>query len=355
VIFLLSSLYEGNYKKLAIIPLLIVIPLLFLVFFSPGLKLGLELTGGNSIIIKSSTEINQSTLESVIRSNFQLTDLKVSTTSSPSGFGAVIQYTDEPKVTQAEDLINKAIDAINAEKETDAINFSNQAAALLGKTVSEENSKKALDDAQIALSAYKQEFSAKIKEMIISKVGLSGNVDFQSKEISSTLGKASLESALIIFIISGILIIIAIFISFKEFIPSLAVMEAMIFDILAGAAAMAVFNIPISIASISTLLMLVGYSIDTDIMLTSRILNGKEGTPRSRAGGAIKTGIVMTSTIIAALIVMLVFSYYYQIELVFQIALVLFFGLIGDLIATWLLNAPVLLTFVESEKHKKRF
>jgi preprotein translocase subunit SecF len=49
---------------------------------------------------------------------------------------------------------------------------------------------------------------------------------------------------------------------------------------------------------------------------------------------------------------MLVVSYFYQIEVIYQIAAVLFFGLVGDLISTWLMNAPVLLWYIESKGGK---
>jgi preprotein translocase subunit SecF len=90
-------------------------------------------------------------------------------------------------------------------------------------------------------------------------------------------------------------------------------------------------------------------------MLTSRMLKGKDGTPGERATASMKTGLTMTGTTLGALIAMLVVSYFYQIEVIYQISAILFFGLIGDMISTWLMNAPILLWFVEkkSKEHKK--
>ena len=66
-----------------------------------------------------------------------------------------------------------------------------------------------------------------------------------------------------------------------------------------------------------------------------------------------KTGLTMTLTSMAALLVMILFSYFYQIEVIYQISTILFFGLIGDLIATWLMNAPILLWWIDKKGSKK--
>ena len=124
----------------------------------------------------------------------------------------------------------------------------------------------------------------------------------------------------------------------------------MIFDVVAGLAGMALLNIPLSLTTLPALLMLVGYSVDTDIMLTSRMLKERSGTPGERATTSMKTGLTMTGTTLAALVAMILISYFYQIEVIYHISAILFFGLIGDVIATWLMNAPILLWFVERKR-----
>jgi len=49
---------------------------------------------------------------------------------------------------------------------------------------------------------------------------------------------------------------------------------------------------------------------------------------------------------------MLIVSYFYQIEVIFQIAAILFFGLLADLISTWFMNAPLLLWHIENKGGK---
>jgi len=116
---------------------------------------------------------------------------------------------------------------------------------------------------------------------------------------------------------------------------------------------MAFFGIPVSLSSIASLLMLIGYSIDTDILLTTRVLKKKEGTARERATDSMLTGMTMTSTALAAAAVMLVISLFNQMTVIFDIAIILVGGLAGDIIGTWLWNAPILLWYAE-HKEKKR-
>ncbi len=71
---------------------------------------------------------------------------------------------------------------------------------------------------------------------------------------------------------------ITVFIIFRDFVPSLAVILAALSDIIIAIGGMSLFGIPLSVASVGAILMLIGYSVDTDILLTTRILKRKEGT-----------------------------------------------------------------------------
>jgi preprotein translocase subunit SecF len=145
-------------------------------------------------------------------------------------------------------------------------------------------------------------------------------------------------------------IILVVFIFFREFIPSVAIISAALIDVVFALGAMAVFGIPLSLSSIPSLLMILGYSIDTDIILTTRVLKRKEGSTADRTQSSMGTGLTMTFTAIAALGVMLVLAYFYQISVIFEISAVLLFGLFADIPATWLMNAPILLWYADSKE-----
>jgi preprotein translocase subunit SecF len=85
-------------------------------------------------------------------------------------------------------------------------------------------------------------------------------------------------------------------------------------------------------------------------MLTSRVLKDKTGVAGEKATRSLKTGLTMTGTTISALVVMIVISHFYQIEVMLQIGIVLLFGLLGDLVSTWITNVGLLIWFVEERK-----
>jgi len=345
----MENFFGENYKKYLIIPIVLAIIMLVLSFVYPGFSPGIDLTGGNLIIVRSQTELSEQEITNILNTEFDLVELKVSTIASPTGYGAWIEYSKDPIVAQAEDIINNAIKTIEVDETS--IAYSNEAIALLGKETQQfANAKLALLGAQDALAEYKEDFSTKLQTLLTEKLGLGQDVEFQKKEISQTLGQESQFAAAQIFIFGMVLIVIIIFLAFRQFVPSAAIILAMIFDILAGLTGMALLNIPLSLTTIPALLMLVGYSVDTDIMLTTRLLKDKTGNPRERAVSSMKTGLTMTGTTLAALSAMVIISYFNQIEVIYYIATILLFGLVGDVISTWLMNAPILLWFVERKK-----
>ena len=87
--------------------------------------------------------------------------------------------------------------------------------------------------------------------------------------------------------------------------------------------------------------MLIGYSVDTDILLTTRALRKKDSTLNLRIYGAFKTGIFMTLTALAA--VLPAFFIVTGLPDSFrQIFLILALGLFADIINTWLTNASII-------------
>jgi preprotein translocase subunit SecF len=87
--------------------------------------------------------------------------------------------------------------------------------------------------------------------------------------------------------------------------------------------------------------MLIGYSVDTDIMLTTRILKRKDGTLNKRIVGAFKTGLTMTLTSFCAMSVALIIVSSFSVTLT-QIFTILVMGLGFDLLNTWITNVSIL-------------
>jgi preprotein translocase subunit SecF len=187
--------------------------------------------------------------------------------------------------------------------------------------------------------------SEELKADIESVLGYSLTNDNSSIEFSEpSLGKNFFNQLMLALLIAFILMSMVIFIMFRTFIPSIAVIFAAFSDIIVPLAIVDFFGIKISAAGIAAFLMLIGYSVDTDILLTTRALDPKktrEGNLNQRIFGAFKTGTLMTST--ALLAVLPAFFIVTGLPDSFrQIFLILGLGLFADLIFTWMANAGII-------------
>jgi preprotein translocase subunit SecF len=162
--------------------------------------------------------------------------------------------------------------------------------------------------------------------------------DSSIETIGPSLGEAFWFQAQLGIIIAFILMGIIVFGIFRSLVPSVAVMAAAVSDIIVTLAMMQVFGIELSLASFAALLMLIGYSIDTDILLTTRVLK-TEGNLGDRIRSAFKTGITMTGTTLGVLVAILLTT---SSAVLFGIASVLAIGLAIDIINTWFQNATIL-------------
>lgn len=142
---------------------------------------------------------------------------------------------------------------------------------------------------------------------------------------------------------------LTVFIIFRDPVPSLAVILVAASDIIIAVGGMSLFGIPLSLASVGAILMLIGYSVDTDILLTTRVLKRRKGTINERALGAMKTGVTMSIAAIASMAALYLVTVFAMPEarVLSDIASVLIIGLLADIITTWLMNLGILRWYLE--------
>jgi len=128
---------------------------------------------------------------------------------------------------------------------------------------------------------------------------------------------------------------------FRTLIPSVAVVVSAFSDMVIPLALMNLFGIDLSLGTVAALLMIIGYSVDSDILLNNHILRRRGGFYES-SFRAMRTGVSMTITSIGAMTTMAVVSRLLGIPLLDDIALILVFGLTADLINTYMLNMSLL-------------
>jgi preprotein translocase subunit SecF len=156
--------------------------------------------------------------------------------------------------------------------------------------------------------------------------------------IGPALGEAFWAQAQLGIVVALVLMGILVFILFRQMVPSLAVMSCAVSDIIITLAMMQVLDIELSLAGFAAVLMLIGYSIDTDILLTTRIMKGT-GAMNDRHKSALFTGLTMSVTTLGALLALLVFG---LSPVISQIAMVLIIGLTVDIICTWMQNSVLI-------------
>jgi len=186
---------------------------------------------------------------------------------------------------------------------------------------------------------------AKIHELVptVSINDLQDNLS----TIGSSLSNDFFRTALIAILVAFAFMAFVVFISFRTFAPSMAVVLAAFSDIVCTLAIVNVLGIELSTAGVAAFLMLIGYSVDTDILLSTRVLKREDGTLNERIYGAMKTGMSMTITTLVAVTVGLFFATSDELRQIFTIVLI---GLTVDIINTWLQNVGILRWYMKRRK-----
>lgn len=180
-----------------------------------------------------------------------------------------------------------------------------------------------------------------------------GTATIQSyRSVGPLLSKQSLTQVYYALAFAFLFMSITVFIIFRNVVPSLAVILAALSDIIIAVGFMSLFGIPLSLASVGAILMLIGYSVDTDILLTTRILKNKRGTITERALDAMKTGFAMAAASIGSVVALYLVVIFLipSASILGEIAAVLIIGLVADVMATWLMNLGILRWYLEARK-----
>ena len=164
------------------------------------------------------------------------------------------------------------------------------------------------------------------------------------QEMGPGLGESFFKEMIGAIIFAFVLMAITVFIIFRKFIPSLAVILSALMDLVVTLAIISIFDIKLSTAGIAAFLMVIGYSVDTDVLLTTRLVKRKEGLLSERITGAFKTGVTMTITTLVALTVGFFITNSIVIKQMFGIILI---ALVIDLISTWAMNASMLTWYLK--------
>lgn len=171
---------------------------------------------------------------------------------------------------------------------------------------------------------------------------------YSVEQFGGSLGASFFRQTLWALVAAFVSMAIVVFITFRQVLPSFYVVLAVVCTMTMTLATTNLLGVRMSTAGIAAFLMLIGYSVDTDILLTSRVMRRNEGTVFDRVLSATKTGMTLTLTAFAATLV----SYFStDSDVIRQIMLILTIGLFYDMINTWLQNGALLRMYME-KKHR---
>ena len=159
--------------------------------------------------------------------------------------------------------------------------------------------------------------------------------------------------------ISFLLMAIVVFVIFRTPLVSGIVVLCAILDISIAAASMSITGVKLSLGTVAALLMLIGYSVDTNILLTKTALTPRQTlTVDETIVSAMTTGLMMTGTTIAAILALfiasnllyLVVPSFTRMDIIADISTVLLFGLFADIFNTWITNAQAIRWYMNRPK-----
>jgi len=330
--------YNKNYKKLLIIPaVLLALSLIYIgVFYiqtGDVINKDVSLTGGTSITIQSG--ISQQELSDFISKN--ITDFGIQAISDNAGNQIQLIITVGEEKTETLELILEDF---------------------IGEELTSENSSEETTSASLSEDFYKQLIIAVLLAFfwmaaVVFLIFSTGKkAKFWTIVLNIALGFFMGNFFLTINPVLSVIIFLAfatilIRMYIKNSVPAFAVMLSAFADIIMTLAIVDLVGMKISTAGIVAFLMLIGYSVDTDILLTTRLLKKTEGT-NAALFGAFKTGTTMTITSIIAVTAALIVVYPFT-SVLNQIFIILLIGLGLDLFNTWITNASIIKWYVETK------
>ena len=286
--------HDRNYKTLLIIPIILLLfSIVYMgVFYSKNhdfIKKDISLTGGTSVTLYEKVDIND--LESFLNNELIEVNIReISDLITREQIAVIIETTADGDTTKA--LLEKYV----------------------GHELNEENSSFEFSEPSFTKDFYKQLIFANL--------------------------------------LAFVLMSIVVFFLFRKLILSFTVIFCVLIDIIMTISFSNLIGLKISTGGIIAFLMLIGYSVDTDILLTNRIFKRHEGTLNEKIWGAFKTGITMTLAslfaVVASLLVVKSFS-----PILTQIFLIISIGLVFDIINTWITNVSIIKWYVLSKEKVK--
>ncbi|MGV8151152.1 MAG: hypothetical protein ACP5NV_05475 [Candidatus Woesearchaeota archaeon] len=330
-------IYDKHYKPLMILSILLLVFSVGVILYTVAttgdfVNKGLTLKGGLTLSVNTKESMNPEEIYSLLSNAYPKSDINVRSYGEFGAYGFVVEASDLNE-EQIVSLLKQKIPDLQKSDYSSEITSPSLGSAFFVQTL------KAMFVAFIFMSL-----------VIYLYFGHSLKLKWLTSVLSITAGIMMFYANSVILYIIPILILIGLVVLyFKDNIPSFGIILCAFSDVLFSLAIFNLFGLKLNTGGVAAFLMLVGYSIDTDILLSVRVLKRKEGTVFERIVDAMKTGITMS---LAALVAVLTAYFLTSSSVVKEIMFILAIGLIGDIIFTWIQNAGILRWHLEKKGTK---
>ncbi|KHO45482.1 MAG: preprotein translocase subunit SecF [archaeon GW2011_AR3] len=292
----IANWYFKYNKQLLVIPVLLLLLSIVQIGMQTAttgdfIQKGISLKGGITITVPSDMEIDLDSLQGKITSEFQNVDLSIRRLESANSLVGYVIDADLQETEEVDRLVNIV------------------------------------------------EMETRIKR-----------ANYGLETVQPSLGESFFKEAGRAILFAFLLMSIVVFIAFRTIIPSFAVIISVFADMVMTLAAVNLLEVKISTGGIAAFLMLIGYSVDTDILLSSRVLRNQETSLMDRIMSSFKTGMTMVATTVTAATIAFLFS---ESETIRQIMLIIIIGMVADVFNTWITNTAILKWYVERKAARK--
>jgi len=291
----IKEFYKTQYKKLLFLPFLLLFISLIIIgvqysrtgnFFEKGISL----KGGVSITIPTEKGINQDLLKQDLLNEFPDNEVNIRTlSSSGTQTGIIVEsdITDKNKMNQFIEFLEDELD------------------------IKKDN--------------------------------------FTIEEVGSQLGESFFKETSLALLFAFILMGSVVFALFRNPVISGAVILSAFSDIVVTIAILNIMGFKVGTAGIAALLMLISYSVDTDVLLSTRVTKRKKGTVFDAVLSSMRTGMTMTLTTLFVVSAALIFSTSLVLK---EIMFIVLIGLLVDIINTWIQNAGLIRLYYQKKENE---
>jgi preprotein translocase subunit SecF len=173
--------------------------------------------------------------------------------------------------------------------------------------------------------------------------------DYSVETMGSSLGESFFRQMFVAVFFAFIAMGLVFQFYFRNWYATFAALFSAFLDIFITVGIIDLIGIRVTAGGIAAYLMLIGYSIDTSILLSTKMLRDKSDDLKKALFGAMKTGFTMSAAGIAATGISFLLTNNTTLK---QIMLILIVGLVIDLITTWIGNVTFLRLYLEKKDGK---